>query len=107
MIDVAEHWVTTTFFRPTAQAEDQVGTKSRLSRDQVEILRKSLSEQPITELMVLAKRRNRTKFRDQVLRPLLEVGLLEMTIPDKPRSSKQKYRLTAKGRDLLAELDEE
>lgn len=57
--------------------------------------------------MVLANRRNRTKFRDQVLRPLLEVGLLEMTIPDKPRSSKQKYRLTAKGRDLLAELDEE
>ena len=107
VIDVSEHWVTTTFFRPTAQAEDQVGTKSGLSRDQVEILRKSLSEQPITELMVLAKRRNRTKFRDQVLRPLLEVGLLEMTIPDKPRSSEQKYRLTAKGRDLLAELDEE
>lgn len=107
VIDVSEHWVTTTFFRPTAQAEDQVGTKSGLSRDQVEILRKSLSEQPITELMVLANRRNRTKFRDQVLRPLLEVGLLEMTIPDKPRSSKQKYRLTAKGRDLLAELDEE
>ena len=66
-----------------------------------------MSEQPIIELMVLANRRNRTKFRDQVLRPLLEVGLLEMTIPDKPRSSKQKYRLTAKGRDLLAELDEE
>ena len=107
VIDVSEHWVTTTFFRPTEQVEDQVGTKSGLSQDQVEILRKSLSEQPITELMVLAKRTNRTKFRDQVLRPLLEVGLLEMTIPDKPRSSKQKYRLTTKGRDLLAELDEE
>jgi DNA-binding PadR family transcriptional regulator len=26
-----------------------------------------------------------------------------MTIPDKPRSSKQKYRLTEKGRKLLAE----
>jgi predicted transcriptional regulator len=25
-----------------------------------------------------------------------------MTIPDKPRSSKQKYRLTAKGRQFLA-----
>ncbi|MXX36499.1 MAG: transcriptional regulator [Gemmatimonadetes bacterium] len=57
--------------------------------------------------MVLAKRRNRAKFRDQVLRPLLEVALLEMTIPDKPRSSKQKYRLTTKGRDFLVELDEE
>jgi hypothetical protein len=28
-------------------------------------------------------------------------GLIEMTIPDKPRSSKQKYRLAAKGKKLL------
>jgi len=27
-----------------------------------------------------------------------------MTIPDKPRSSKQKYRLTAKGMDILRRL---
>lgn len=27
-----------------------------------------------------------------------------MTIPDKPRSSKQRYRLTNKGRKLLEEL---
>ena len=55
--------------------------------------------------MELAGKSDRTKFRHQVLRPLLEERLLEMTIPDKPRSSKQKYRLTSKGRDLLAELD--
>ena len=40
-----------------------------------------------------------------MLKPLLEVGWLEMTIPYKPTSSKQKYRLTTKGRDLLAGLD--
>jgi predicted transcriptional regulator len=28
-----------------------------------------------------------------------------MTIPDKPTSSKQKYRITEKGRALLAEVE--
>jgi predicted HTH transcriptional regulator len=36
-------------------------------------------------------------FRKAYLQPALEAGLIEMTIPDRPRSSKQKYRLTAKG----------
>jgi len=29
-------------------------------------------------------RRNRTKFRDGFIKPLLEEGLLVLTIPDKP-----------------------
>ena len=55
--------------------------------------------------MKVLGRSDRTKFRNQVLKPLLEAGWLEMTIPDKPTSSKQKYRLTAKGRNLLAQLE--
>jgi len=56
--------------------------------------------------MTLIGRSNRTKFRDQVIKPLLAAGWLEMTIPDKPRSSKQKYRLTAKGQALVSQLEE-
>ena len=41
-----------------------------------------------------------------MLKPLMESGWLEMTIPDKPTSSKQKYRLTVRGRNLLAQLEE-
>jgi hypothetical protein len=42
-------------------------------------------------------RADRTKFRNQVLNPLLEEGLIEMSRPDKPTSSKQTYRITPLG----------
>lgn len=35
------------------------------------------------------------------IKRLLDLDLIEMTIPDKPTSSKQKYRLTEQGRAVL------
>jgi len=52
-------------------------------------------------MMKILGQTNRTRFRKTVLRPLLDTGILAMTIPDKPSSSKQKYRITAKGVALL------
>ncbi|MCP4574776.1 MAG: AAA family ATPase [Deltaproteobacteria bacterium] len=89
------------------EVRDQVGTKSEPSRDQVEILRNCLNEKGILELMAIAGRTSRTKFRNQVLKPLLDAGVIEMTIPEKPRSSKQRYRLTAKGKEWLAKYQGE
>ena len=80
---------------------DQVGTKPGLSRDQVQVLDAAQDPQAIRTLMEVAGRTNRTKFRDQVLRPLLEAGVLEMTIPDKPTSSKQRYQTTDAGKHVL------
>jgi len=85
----------------------QVGTKLGLSRDQVKFLDKCLRDSPIGELMALAGRTNRTKFRDQVLNPLLKAGFIEMTIPEKPNSSKQRYRTTVAGRSVLVNSDKE
>ncbi len=107
LIDVSESWVTTTFRRPVTESEEEVGDRSALSRHQVQILRNCLTEKAIGTLMASVSRKDRTKFRNQVLNPLLEGGWLEMTIPDKPTSSKQEYRLTSKGRQLLAELGED
>lgn len=44
------------------------------------------------ELMELLELRHRPTFRDNYMLPALELGLIEMTIPDKPNSSKQKYK---------------
>jgi ATP-dependent DNA helicase RecG len=89
--------------RVEAPSRHQVGTKSALSRHQAQVLEIATTPLPTTDLMRLSGRTDRTKFRDQVLRPLLEAGLLKMTIPDKPRSSRQQYRTTPKGTRLLGE----
>jgi ATP-dependent DNA helicase RecG len=44
---------------------------------------------------------DREYFRLNYLQPALEAKVIEMTIPDKPRSSKQRYRLTDKGKKVL------
>jgi len=43
-------------------------------------------------------------FRKVYLSPAIKAGLVEMTIPDKPKSSRQKYRLTQKGINLLKSI---
>jgi Fic family protein len=49
---------------------------------------------------------DRKSFRERYLKPALTDGLIEMTIPDKPNSRLQKYRLTDKGRQWLAQHGE-
>jgi ATP-dependent DNA helicase RecG len=55
------------------------------------------------ELMEKLRLKDGMHFGMDYLQPSLAAGLIEITIPDKPRSSKQKYRLTDKGRQALHE----
>jgi ATP-dependent DNA helicase RecG len=45
--------------------------------------------------------KHRPTFRKNYLHPALAEKLIEQTIPDKPNSRLQKYRLTEKGRNLI------
>ena len=59
-------------------------------------------EQPREELQDRIGLSDRKHFRTEYLHPALAGGLIEMTIPEKPRSKNQRYRLTEKGRQTLA-----
>jgi ATP-dependent DNA helicase RecG len=76
-----------------------------LSLSQAALLSGATEPKTIAELMAIAGHSNRTRFRGEVLAPLLRSGLLEMTVPDKPRSPNQRYRLTDAGKALRARRD--
>jgi ATP-dependent DNA helicase RecG len=65
------------------------------------ILEVCVKPQPIQDMMQMVKQSNRTRFRQNIIRPLLEEGLLAMRIPTKPSSPLQKYFTTEKGKALL------
>jgi hypothetical protein len=48
----------------------------------------------LTELMSLLGLSHRPTFQQNYLNPAIEAGLIERTIPDKPKSPKQRYRLS-------------
>ena len=53
-----------------------------------------------TRLQELLAIKNRDYFRKDYLVPAIMNGYVELTIPDKPNSQHQKYRLTVKGLEL-------
>jgi Fic family protein len=70
--------------------------------DQVKSLLKALKATPLSavECMARLKLSHRPTFRANYLHPALDRKLIERTIPDKPNSRLQKYRLTEKGRTI-------
>jgi ATP-dependent DNA helicase RecG len=57
-----------------------------------------MTRQAIQDALGLADREH---FRKTYLAPALEQGVIEMTLPDKPNSSSQRYRLTPLGQHWL------
>lgn len=57
-----------------------------------------------SQLQEVLKLRDRSHFSSSYLEPALKAGLIEMTLPDKPKSRKQGYRLTAAGKALAEQI---
>lgn len=61
-------------------------------------------EENISALLRLLKIQHRPSLRKYYLTPAMELNLIEMTIPEKPTSRYQKYRLTSKGKSYQKRL---
>jgi len=76
----------------SSDASDQANVQVS---DQVKRLMQNMEqkEYSLTELMALLDLSHRATFQKNYLTPALEAGVIERTLPDKPKSPKQKYKL--------------
>ena len=80
----------------TAQDSDHVSAQVDVQvSDQVQRLISVMQEKEysLAELMQLLDLSHRATFQKNYLNPALDANLIERTIPDKPKSPKQRYRL--------------
>jgi hypothetical protein len=61
-------------------------------------------EMKSTNILLTLQLKDRENFRDNYLIPAMDEGYIEMTILDKPNSSKQRYRLTQKGMETKKQI---
>lgn len=76
----------------THQDEDDINVQAVVG-----VLNRELNRLELQNLLGL---KDKVNFRLLYLKPALDAGLIEMTIPGKPNSKHQKYRLTEKGKRL-------
>ena len=80
----------------TAQDSDHATAQDSVQvSDQALRLISAMKQEDYTlaELMQLVCLTHRATFQKNYLNPAIEAALIERTIPDKPKSPKQKYRL--------------
>ena len=97
--------VTLTFFAPevTTEVTPEVTQEVALqvTPEVLQMLRAFVGDMPRRDLQRLLGLKDDEHFRKAYLLPAIKKNLIEMTLPDKPHSSKQRYRLTRKGRFFL------
>ena len=78
------------------QVREQVNME--VPKSVARLLKVLKGEMSVLDMMVALKLGGRRNFLEKYLTPSIELGFVEMTQPNSPRSPTQKYRLTAKGK---------
>lgn len=102
-ITEVKDYIRTILVSKSGTKSKEKGTKSRISGTKtlalIDMLAFGLKSR--VELLTGINLYNRTGNFNNYIKPLLDNGIIEMTLPDKPNSRFQKYRLTEKGKKLL------
>jgi ATP-dependent DNA helicase RecG len=85
-----------------ADVTEQVPRLVQLSAVQWVIVEHADTPRTLNELLAISGYKQRPHFKAHHLEPLLAGGVLRMTVPDKPTSSRQQYVLTETGIKLKA-----
>jgi ATP-dependent DNA helicase RecG len=80
-----------------AESDTTVQVAVQVTDQVAAILKHAHGEMTRSQLQKALALKGRANFLRLYLLPALETGLIEMTVPDKPNSRLQKYRLTPKG----------
>ncbi len=91
-------------WRPRNDAVPQQAT-GEVTGEVQRLLMVMVGEMKRSEIQGALGLKHEDHFRTAYLQPALTAKMIEMTLPDKPRSSKQRYRLTMRGQAALAQPD--
>lgn len=99
--EIDKYWFTITFTRNVKAPHDTPHDTPQVLK-LLTVLEGEMDRNTIQKRLGL---KDRFHFRDAYVQPALQAVFIEMTIPAKPTSKNQKYRLTRIGLEYLARKD--
>lgn len=105
--DERSYFTTILYVHPEAKVEAQVEAQVEITETQRRILSKSLIE-PVSKKEIAKKMGHSTVSGSlkKAITALLEKKMISYTVPDKPKSRLQKYKITEVGKALLERVKE-
>jgi ATP-dependent DNA helicase RecG len=99
--------VTVTFSTPEGTPEGTPEVAPEVAPEVIKLLKHLTGEMSRKDLQEAIGLRDAEHFRKSYINPALESKAIEMSIPEKPTSSKQRYRISGVGKHLLEKFSEE